>query len=305
MIFVTGGTGNIGRGLLADLRAAGAPARVLVRNDAKAALVAEEGFEPVLGDLERPAELAGALDGADSVFLLSSQHPRQAELQNGVVEAAKRAGVRLLVKVSSADPVIGLNSPSWVGRAHAETERAIEASGMEYALLRPNYFMQNMLALAEPIRNGVLPVAFGDARVALIDTRDIGAVAAKILTSEAPYDSRVYPLTGPDAPTFAEVATRLSATLGRDIRYVDTPLETVLETMRGRGAPDWLVEHIRQIITVFRTGVGGDTTTCVEEILGRPPRPLEDFAHDNAETLGTARVHSGSLRPPVTATPSD
>jgi uncharacterized protein YbjT (DUF2867 family) len=286
MIFVIGGTGTIGRGLLGELAAAGAPARVLVRTDEKAASVEELGFEAVPGDLERQEPLAASMEGATSLFLLSSQHPRQAELQNNAVAAAEQAGVERIVKVSSSAPVTGPDSLSWAGRAHAETEQRIMASGIPYALLRPSYFMQNMLALAEPIRNGALPVSFADARVALIDTEDVAAVAARILLSDGRYDNQVYALTGPEAIPFAEVAARLSRVLGHEIAYTDPPVEATLETMRARGAPDWLVEHIQQILVIFRANGGAETSPAVEEILGRPARTIEDFARAHADALG-------------------
>jgi NAD(P)H dehydrogenase (quinone) len=286
MIFVIGGTGTIGRSLLAELERLEAPARVLVRSDEKAAAVAAHGFEVVRGDVEGLPELEGALEGVDSLFLLTPQHPRQTELQNAAVEAARRTGVRRIVKVSGSSAVTGDASSSWVGRAHAETERAIAESGLAYAILRPNYFMQNMLGMAERIRNGELAASFGEARLALIDARDVGAVAATILLSNGRFDERIYDLSGPESLTFAEVAERLSAALGREIRFVDTPLEVTLDGMRSRGAPDWLVEHIRQIVGVFRTNAGAAVSPDVEQILGRPPRSVDEFARDYAGPLG-------------------
>jgi uncharacterized protein YbjT (DUF2867 family) len=286
MIFVIGGTGTIGQSLLSELAARGAPARVLVRTEAKAVAVEERGFEAVGGDIEQPGELEAALAGAEAVFLLSPQHPRQAELQNGVVDAAKRAGVPRIVKVSGSSAVTGEQSISFAGRAHAETETRIRDSGLRHTFLRPSYFMQNLLTAAEPIRNGILPIALGDAHVAMVDTRDVGTAAAEILLGDGRHDGQVYDLTGPESLDLAEVAARLSQTLGHEVRYSNPPLEAAAEAMRGRGAPEWLIEHIQQILTIMRTGAAAETSPTVEEIVGSPPRSIDDFARDYAQTLG-------------------
>jgi len=285
MILVTGATGSVGRGLARELAAQGTPARMITRDAEKAKALEEQGFEVVVGDLERGEDVDRSLKGVESLFLLTSQQPRQAELQGSVVDAAKRAGVKRIVKVSGGSAVNAKESGSWVGRAHWETEQEIKDAGLNYTFLRPNYFMQNLLMLAEPIRNGVLPVPLGDARTAMIDARDVGAVAARILATDGQHDGQVYDLTGAESLGFADVAVRLSRGLGREVRYVDPPLEAAVETMRGRGAPDWLVEHFQQVMTVFRSGAGAETTPTVEEVLGRPPRTLDEFIADHAEAF--------------------
>lgn len=286
MIFVIGGTGTIGRSLLTELAASGAQTRVLVRDDGKAAAVEADGFIPVRGDLEQPTQLRSALAGVESLFLLSPQHPRQGELQDGVVDAARLAGVRRIVKLSGSRPVTGADSSSAAGRAHAQTERRIEESGLAYTFLRPSYFMQNLLVVAEPIRNGVLPVPLGDASVAMVDTRDVGAVAAAILLSDGAHDGQIYELTGPESLGFTEVATRLSQILGHEVRYTSPTLEAAAENMASRGAPDWLVEHVGQIMAIMRSGAGAGTTSTIQEIIDRAPRTIDDFARDHLQALG-------------------
>jgi uncharacterized protein YbjT (DUF2867 family) len=286
MIFVIGGTGTVGRSLLAELAAAGAPARVLVRDEEKAAAVSADGFIPVHGELEQPLELQRVLADVESLFLLSPQHPRQGELQDGAVEAARLAGVERIVKLSGSRPVTGESSPSRAGRAHAQTERRIEESGVGYTFLRPSYFMQNLLAFAEPIRGGLLPVPLGDAAVAMVDTRDVGAAAARILLAGGRHDGQIYELTGPESLGCDEVAARLSRILGHEVRYTNPTPDAAAESMRARGAPDWLVQHVQEIMGIMRSGAGAPTTSSLAELLGRPPRPFDEFARDHADMLG-------------------
>jgi uncharacterized protein YbjT (DUF2867 family) len=284
VIGVVGGTGTIGRALLDELAARGAPARVLVRDDEKAKAVSEKGFEPVRADLADRASLEQVFAGCDGVFLCSGQHPQQTELQGNAVGAARSAGVARIAKVSGGDAITRHDGPSWAGRAHATTEDQIRDSGLGWTFLRPTYFFQNMLPAAERIRDGVLPLALDGAKVAWVDARDVGAVAAVVLTS-GDYDGKVLSPSGPESLTAAEVAQRLSEAYGREIVFPDPPVSAAIEALQARGAPDWLQEHVGQILEVVRSGAGAATTTAVQDVVGRPPRSVDDFARDFASVL--------------------
>jgi uncharacterized protein YbjT (DUF2867 family) len=290
VIFVIGGTGTIGRALLDELRERGAEARVLVRDDEKERVVREQGFATVRGDLEDPAGLEAGMAGAEAVFLCSAQHPRQAELQGNAAEAARRAGASRIVKVSGGEAVTRHDSISWAGRAHAAIEDGIRAAGLGWTFLRPSYFFQNLLPMAERIRNGVLPLALGDAKVSFIDARDVGAVAAVAL--EGGHEEQAYTLTGPEALTAREVAERLARLYGREIAFPDPPVSAAVEALRARGAPDWLQEHVGQILEITRSGAGAATTSTVKDVTGRPARSLEDFARDHADALGGSHARA-------------
>src|SRR5262249_28721762 len=129
-----------------------------------------------------------------------------------------------------------------------------------------------------------------DAKVAAIDGRDVGAVGAAVLTSDGEYDGRVLSLTGPQALTAAEIAERLSRLYGWEIAFPDPPVSAAIDALPSRCAPDWLQEHIAQILEVVRSGSYAATTSTVEDVLGRSPRSLEDFARDHAEALNGAPV---------------
>jgi len=143
MILVTGSTGKVGSELVRQLSAKGARVRALVRDPAKRATLEAPGVEIARGDLGDPASLDAAMKGVDRVFLLSSVDQRQAELQGNAVQAAKRAGVRHIVKLSSAGT--SLDSPITIARLHAQTEKDVEASGIPYTFIKPALFMQFLL----------------------------------------------------------------------------------------------------------------------------------------------------------------
>src|SRR4051794_7950756 len=144
MILVTGGTGSSGSEIVEALASKGVKFRMLARNPGKVA-VREEGVEIVAGGLSQPRTLADALKGIEKVLLLAPPAPNQVELESNVVDAAKQAGVRHIVKFSAmtADP----KSPSRFPRAHGEIEQRIRSSGLAWTFLRPTFFMQNLLGL--------------------------------------------------------------------------------------------------------------------------------------------------------------
>src|SRR5579863_3473992 len=203
MILITGGTGTSGSQVVDQLRASGKPFRVLVRNPAKAESLKGPGVEIVAGDLAKPDSLGAALAGVERVFVLSPPAPNQAELEANLVNAAKRAGVKHVVKFSAmtASP----NSPSRFPRAHGQVEEHIKQSGLSWTFLRPTFFMQNLLGLAPMVRDGTIYQPAKKSRAAFVDTRDIAAVAVQALIG-AGHESKAYDITGPDLVNYDEVA---------------------------------------------------------------------------------------------------
>src|ERR687887_722965 len=176
MILITGATGRAGGATLTHLCSKGVPVRALVRNAAKAALVAGPQVETVIGDLAQPRSLESALDGVTSALLVSPLDPRQVELQGNFIDAAKRAGRVHVVKISGLGTA--LDSPVRSGRWHAQTEMHLAESGLPFTHLRPPFFMQNVLRFAPTIRaSGEFVGALKQGKVAMVDTHDIAAVA--------------------------------------------------------------------------------------------------------------------------------
>ncbi len=124
MILVFGGTGLVGRGVVAGLRQKGEDVRIFARDPDRARETLGEGIEYVKGDLEDPTTFAPAMQGADKVFLLSGQHPNQLQHQTGVIDAAKKAGVAHLVKISGGNGLVRPDSLSMTGRDHHAIETA-------------------------------------------------------------------------------------------------------------------------------------------------------------------------------------
>ena len=288
MILVTGATGRIGRDLVRELGAARTRFRALVRSSGKAETIRLAGGEAVVGDYGDPAVRQAALEGIDTLFLLTPASPGKVAAETALAEAAVRSGVSRIVKLSAdgADAAV----PPVFGRLHRDVERRIEDLGAGWTFLRPSFFMQNYFTYAESIRShGAIVAAAGSGRHADIDVRDIAAAAARVLTEDG-HDGRAYTLTGPEAQSLGEVARKISTITGRDVRFVDVPPDDARKAMVTAGMTEWLADSLIDLFEWYQRGEGttnGSAVTAdVEEILGRPPRSFESFIRENVTTFG-------------------
>lgn len=280
MILVTGATGKVGQEVVRQLAAANVPVRALVRDPMRASDIRLPGVEIAVGDLAAPDTLDKALSGIDRVFLLSAADPEQVALQGNAIDASKRAGVRHVVKVSVAG---GPDSGTQIGRWHWTTEKQLESSGIGFTMLRPNLFMQQTLTLAPSIAaTGSFSVPMGTGEVAMVDTRDVAAVAVRALTTDG-HDRKIYDLTGPEALSFDAMADLISEAIGKRVSYVHVPPEYARKQMLADGVPRWLADDMLVLFSTFREGYGSAVSQTVEKVTGQKPRTFRQFARDYAQ----------------------
>jgi uncharacterized protein YbjT (DUF2867 family) len=270
MILVTGASGNVGSALLAELRALGVPARPAYRDPAKA------GDGAAILDLADPAAIRAALDGVDTMFLLAPTSPAQPALELNAVTAAREAGVRV-VKLSVWRADEGLTP---IARLHRPAEAALEASGLRWTLLRPNFYLQNFLRQPAIRTDGVFSLPLITAPISFTDTGDIARVAARVLTTDG-HDGRVYDITGPEALTYDEAADRFSAVLGRPVRYAGPPDDEARAAMLRRGMPEFQVDTLIEVARAYRHGGADRVTPVVPELTGRPATTFAEFVRAN------------------------
>lgn len=284
MILVTGVTGNTGGAAFWLLMAAGARVRVMARDVRKIVTTFGADAEVVQGDFADPASLGPAMENADKAFLVTPAGPDLVAHTRNFLDAAKGARLEYIVRVSSAGAA--KDSPVALGRWHAEADALLAASGIPYTVLRPGYFMQNLLAFAPSIAaQGVFRAPLPSGRVALIDARDIGAVGATVLLQSGQGRDALV-LTGPEAVTFAEVAAKLSAALGRPVRFEpSSPDETRAELTR-HGAPSWLVDDLLTLYAGLEQGWSAQVSPDVQRVLNRPGHTVEEFARDHTSAFG-------------------
>ena len=121
----------------------------------------------------------------------------------------------------------------------------------------------------------------------MIDARDIADVGVKVLTEDG-HEGNTYTLTGPASISFHDVAAGLSKALGKEVKYVDVPLEAGRDAMIGMGLPEWVADAFGEYFTAFSEGYGDFTTDAVENITSQPARSYETFARDFAQVFGGA-----------------
>ena len=281
MILVTGGTGLNGGELLRRLSARGVRVRAMVRSIARAGGISSlPQVEIVAGDMARPETLAEPLRGVDRAMLISSSDAAMLDVQSSFIDAARKAGVKHVVKLSGIMPE--LDSAFRFARMHGEIERRLEASGMAFTHLRagefmPAYFRQVPAIVAK----GALFLPMENAKIASIDVGDIAEVAAAVLTGSG-HEGKIYPLTGPEALTMAEVAEKLSAATGKTIRYVNVAPEDAKRAQLAAGVPPYMADALAELFAERRKGKESTVSPVIATIIGRPATSFAAFAARNA-----------------------
>lgn len=274
MIVVTGATGQLGRLVIAALLKKTAASNIVaaVRNVDKANDLAALGVQVRHADYSQPASWDAALQGADKVLLISSSEVGQrTEQHRNVIDAAKRAGVKLLAYTSllHADTsVLGLAAE------HRETEALIRASGVPFTLLRNGWYTENYTAgIAAALSLGAVYGCAGEGRIASAARADYAEAAAVVLTADD-QAGKVYELAGDTAYTLSEFAAEISRQSGKAIGYVNLPEAAYKQALLGAGLPEFLAELLANSDTGVSQGALFDDSHQLGRLLNRPTTSL-------------------------------
>lgn len=280
-------SGNIGTPLAQELARQGHQVTLTVRTPKSNAAWDKLGIRQVPFDLNDISAMTSALKGGEAFFSLTPFVENLVEAGTKAIRAAKEAGIRKIVRLSAQSA--GPDAPIQLGRWHYAVEKAVEDSGIPFTVLRPANFMQNYLTFGTPETikaQSAFYSPLGDAKISLIDTRDISAVAAKVLV-ESGHEGKRYDLTGGESLSNYDVADILSAALGRKITYVGIPEAKARESMSNAGMPAWQVEVLSELIAFGRAGHLAAVKPDTESVLKRKPITFSQFARDH---LGTFRL---------------
>jgi uncharacterized protein YbjT (DUF2867 family) len=275
MILVTGATGNAGGGVINGLLELGADVRGLVRKGSEGEL--PDGVEAAAGDLNDPESLRGPLDDVSAVFLLSGYEGIERSLA-----LMGEAGVERMVLLSSSAAPTG-NLDNAVARYHILSERAVIDSGLPWTFLQPNSFMSNAYRWLPQLEEGdVIRGPFGDVAISTIDPADLGAVAARALTS-GDHEGKTYRLSGPEALLPREQVAIMAKYAGRDMRFEAQTDEEARTEMEGQMP----TEYVDAFFEFFSEGTVDETTVhpTVKEVTGREPRSFEQWAEEHADAF--------------------
>jgi uncharacterized protein YbjT (DUF2867 family) len=268
-ILVTGATGNVGAEVVDALTRANVHVRALVRDASRAQL--PSGVEPVEGDLDRPESLSAALADVDAVFLLPGYRDMP-----GVLRAIADAHAERVVLLSGTSAASGDTSNA-VTAYMMRSEAALLGSGVPGTILRSYGLMSNALRWIDQLKAGdVVREPFADVPVAMVDPYDLGEVAARALSSDA-HEGQTYLVSGGVAIRPADRVRILGEVLGRALR-LDPLSNDEAHAQMSRQMPAEYVDAF------FDFNVAGSLDesqpqSTVQEILGRPPRTFEQWAH--------------------------
>jgi uncharacterized protein YbjT (DUF2867 family) len=278
MILVSGATGNVGKELVKQLVDNGEPVRALVRDSSRVADW-RESVEVVVGDLEKPNTLKEAMKGVEKLFFVT---PETHQVRN-LLEAAKPAGVRYIVKQSTIEADRRLGPGKW----HRDQELLIEEYGFDWCFLRPTMFMVNTIEWwAETVKQkSMVYFPGGKGKVPPVDPREVAA-AARIVLTQPGHIGQIYELTGPRALSVREMVALIARVLGKPVRYINVPaLLAKIWMRRSSGLPDYVVDGLMETLGALRRNEYTYISPDVERLTGHSPRDFESWLRENVEAF--------------------
>lgn len=277
---ITGATGTVGASVVQRLIERGERPRILVRDRSKAEALYGDKVEMFTGDLARAETMLPALTGSDVVFLVNSGEHLAAH-DKATAEAAKSAGVKRLVKLSSFDANVRVGTGIW----HATGQAAIRESGIGYTFVQPSGFMSNALFWAKGIRDaGVLRSSTGEGKISFIHPRDIADVSVAALIADK-FAGQALPITGPESLSYGEMGTKIGAKIGKIVRFEPISDEEVRSRMAASGDSEAEIDAHLSIYRGIREGKLAGITDTIERVLGREPLSFDRWIEENIEAF--------------------
>jgi uncharacterized protein YbjT (DUF2867 family) len=280
MFLVTDVTGHVGRAVLAELANQPVAVRALLQEPVDLPIKAPN-IEAVRTDPDDPTSLQRAVEGVEAVFLASQFSPHIAEAHLKIANAAKAAGVKRFVQLST----IGANPQMccarmlrWLGQAETGVAACPDVA---VTRLRPSYMLQMLFEFAPTIaQQGLIAGPFRSTQWSWVDARDVAAVAVAALKDPS-HAGRIYTVTGSESLSFPQIADRLSHILGKPVRYHDITANEARGWLQGKGLSPVMIEAKLELWDACASNMlSVAPNSVVQEVTGRPPRTLEDFVHD-------------------------
>ncbi|WP_275556292.1 SDR family oxidoreductase [Mixta sp. Marseille-Q2659] len=276
MIAITGATGQLGR-LVIDCVLTKVPAEkvvAIVRSPAKAQDLAAKGVIVRQGDYNNPATLEKALAGVERLLLISSSEVGQRAPQHqAVIDAAKRNGVKFVAYTSllHAD-----RSPLGLAEEHRQTEAALAASGLAYALLRNGWYTENYAAsIPSALKFNAFTGAAADGRIASAARQDYAAAAAAVITQAEPVN-KIYELAGDSSYTLAEFAAEIARQSGKPIAWHPLAQQDFAALLIEAGLPQGLAEMLADSDAGAAQGGLYDESGTLSQLIGRATTPWQE-----------------------------
>ena len=279
-ILVTGATGTVGTEVVKQLVEAGQRVRALVRDPAKAKFGST--VEIVVADLSKPETLGPAFAGVDKAFVASNGLDIAA-LEANAFDAAKRAGVKHIVKLSGRHLDADFMQGTPLARNQNASEERLRQLGVAWTIVRPGFFSSNFLLFIDRAR-GIVALPVGEGKETPTDPRDIAAVAVQALTKLG-HEKKIYEITGPDYVSYAEMVRKIAVATGTPVSLVDVPSTVARDGMVAAGVPVTQADGLMRYFGGVKDGKIYPPTSTIAELLGRPPRSFDDWLRDHASAF--------------------
>ncbi len=295
-ILVTGAAGKTGRAVIRALAAMGPPIRAFVRRPEQRQPVESLGAtEVVTGDLRSRETVAAAVNGVGSVYhICPNVHPDELSIGRRVLAAALAAGVGRIIYHSVLHPQIEAMPHHW---AKMRVEELIFESGLDYTILQPAPYMQNLLGQWRSItEQAVFRVPYNlDSRIAMVDLEDVAEAAARVLT-DAGHIGATYELCGPDLPDQREIAAALGRALGTTVRAVAVPPREWAEAARASDLGDHQIETLLKMFGYYESFGMAGAPQVLGGLLGRAPASFDEYLATVVAVRGGRRPGAGKPR---------
>jgi uncharacterized protein YbjT (DUF2867 family) len=291
-VAIIGSTGQNSAGWTNAFIGAGYTVRNLVRFPERLPKV--PGRQSALLDLDDSSTFQGALEGIHTLGLITPSHPDQVKREVGIIQAAKRAGVQRIIKLS----VIGAEFVcpiSAFARWHADVEEVLRTSDIPHVILRPNFFMQNALRQKASIEAGIYAEPIATSSISYVDIRDIATVAVAV--AGGGFDDQALTLTGREAIGGERISNLLGQAIGKPIRFLSPDLKS-FRTALIEKLPDWHIDALTELYARVQEGRAAHVSSVspdIESVTGKPPRSFLEFAMDALGRRG-ARRHSAQAQ---------
>ncbi|MGN2411941.1 NmrA family NAD(P)-binding protein [Pseudomonas syringae] len=280
---VTGATGKTGVHTIRYLLNGGHAVRAFVhKKDGRSEALKNEGAEIFVGDLLEHDDIIRAMDGITGAYLCYPVRPGYIQATAYFADAAKRAGVEVVVEMSQISA--REDSLSLAARDHWIAERIIDWSGVPAIHIRPTFFAEWLLfpwVLDQIVKENKITLPYGEGRHAPIAAEDQARFIATVLTQPSSHIGKTYPLYGPVELDHEEIAGEISSVVGRTVTYSPSTIEEYSEHLETYNLPDFLIQHFLAVAIDYQNGIFAGEDGVIGKITGQSPQTISDFVRAN------------------------
>lgn len=274
-VLITSATGKIATFIIPQLLERKIPVRAFVHDASKAEFIRKMGAEIVEGSFNEEEKLNEAARDVNIVLSITPAGPDAVSNAANITKAAKNNKADQIIRISAIKAAP--DAPTENGRLHYKTDTDVINSGIPYTILRPNFYMQNLIATVPSIKGqGTLFQGMGDGKISMIDVRDIADCCVSIIVNGG-HENKIYNPNGPESINFYDIADYISKRLHIPVTYVPISPEQVGEGLKAFGANEWAVKVMTDYARAYSQGWGDISNNDVELITGHKARSFHQF----------------------------